>query len=64
MPERLTVSDGEYTICRDGRMAEVEHRSGFKMRITSRGRRPSHDEIAAVRGDLREKMRREKLERR
>ena len=64
MPERLTVSEGEYTIRRNGRVAEVEHRSGFKLRINSTRNRPTHDEIAAVKGDLREKMVREKLERR
>jgi hypothetical protein len=50
--ERMTVSEGEYTIRREGRVAEIEHRSGFKMRITSSGKRPSHDEIARVKGDL------------
>ena len=52
MAEQLTVREGEYTVTRNGRVAEIEHRSGYKMRITSSGKRASHDEIARVKGSL------------
>jgi hypothetical protein len=50
--ETVTTKDGEYTVRRNGKVAEIEHRSGYKMRINSARGRPSHDEIARVKGDL------------
>ena len=58
MAERLKVSDGVYTVKRDGRVAEIEHRSGYKMRINSSGKRATHDEIARVKGSLSEMVKR------